>query len=150
MTVNADATTYTKAPVVRLTATDLDLAATTTVTLDVDLNNNGSFADAGETGYMTGTLTNGVALLTLSPALAIGTVGIRARVSDKAGNERTSSTSSLQVVSSGAGYTATDRTQQVDPFTGDALLQRGNLTVAQPLDLDQSPGTAAGGNPALV
>jgi RHS repeat-associated protein len=151
VTVNADASTYTKAPLVRVTATDLDLAVTTTVTLDVDNNNNGNFTDAGESGYMTGTLTNGVALLTLSPALtSTGTVGIRARVSDLAGNEGTSITASVQVVSSGSGYTATDLTQQVDPFTGDPLLQRGNVTLSQPLDLDQSPGTADGGSPALV
>src|SRR5205814_226112 len=82
-------------------------------------NNDGDFLDTSESGYTTGTLTNGVALITLAPALSIGTVRLRARVTDKAGNEGTSSTSSVQVVSSGSGYTATDLTAQVDPFTGD-------------------------------
>src|SRR5262249_7586714 len=133
VTLSADATTYDKTPTVRVTATDLNLAASTTATVDVDLNNNGIF-EAGETNYASGTLTNGVAAITL-PALSIATVGIRARVSDKAGNEGTSSTSTVVVQSSGAGYTITDLTPQVDPFTGDALFQRGNLTVMHPLDL---------------
>jgi hypothetical protein len=71
-------------------------------------------------------------------------------VADLASNEGTSSTSTLVVQSSGSGYAATDLTVQVGPFTGDALFQRGNLTVVAPLDLDLSPGTAVGGTPALV
>src|SRR5262245_24589711 len=149
VTLNADATTYTLKPVVRVNATDLNLAATTTVTLDVDLNNDGNFT-GGDLGYTTGTLTNGVAVIALSPALAIGTGKVRARVKDKAGNEGTSNTQTVVVQTSGTGYTITDLTPQVDPFTGDALLQRGNLTLVHPLDLDLSPGTDVGGSPALV
>ena len=42
--------------------------------LDVDLNNDNDFADAGEAGHTSGTLTDDVALLTLSSALSVGTV----------------------------------------------------------------------------
>src|SRR5438876_334558 len=52
VTVTVDASTYTKAPLVRVTATDQNVATTTTVTLDVDTNNDGNFTDAGESGYM--------------------------------------------------------------------------------------------------
>jgi hypothetical protein len=151
VTLTAPATTTALKPQLQVTATDLvGLPATTTVTLDVDTNNDGNFTDSGETGYMTATMTNGVAVFALSPALAVGTVKLRARVTDKAGNEGTSATSTMVVQSSGSGWTITDTTPQFDPFTGDPLLQRGNLTVSQPLDLDQSPGTTVGGSPALV
>src|SRR5262249_41218397 len=113
-------------------------------------NNNGSFTDTGETGYATSTLSNGVAVFALSPALAASTVGLRARVTDKAGNEGTSATSTMTVQSTGSAWTITDVTPLIDPRTGDALLQRGNLTLAHGLDLDQSPGTSVGGDPALV
>src|SRR5262249_55840631 len=124
VTLSADATTYDTTPTVRVTATDLNLAASTTATVDVDLHNNGIFG-AGETNYASGTLTNGVAIITLPTALSIVTVGMRARVSDKAGNEGTSNTQTVVVQSSGSAYTTTDLTPQVDPFTGDALFQRG-------------------------
>jgi YD repeat-containing protein len=135
-----------------VTATDLyGFAASATVTLDVDKNNDGDFLDAGEAGYQTGTLVNGSALFTLAPALAVGTVKVRARVSDLAGNEGTSATSTLQVQSSGSAWTLTDLTPQVDVNSGDPTFQRGDLTVSQVLDLNQSPGTAlANGDGALA
>src|SRR5438045_3849969 len=77
-------------------------------------------------------------------------VRLRARVSDLAGNEGTSNTQTVQVLSSAAGYTISDLTAQVDPFEGDPLLQRGAVVLGEPLDLDQSPGTQVGGSPALV
>src|SRR5205823_5425898 len=67
VTLTADASTYDLTPEVRVVATDLHgLADGTTVTLDVDLNNDGDFLDASESGYTTGTLTGGLALLELS------------------------------------------------------------------------------------
>jgi hypothetical protein len=43
-------------------------------------------AEVRESGYQTATMNNGLAMLTLSPHLSIGTVGIRARVTDLASN----------------------------------------------------------------
>src|SRR5437867_2203401 len=136
-------------PQVRVTASDANLASTTTVTLDVDTDNDGDFFDQNEIGYTTGTMTNGLALITISPPLSNGTVQVRARVSDMAGNEGQTATQSL-IVQSSTGSSILDLTQQVDPFTGDPVFQRGDLIATQPLDLDLSPGTAVSGNAALV
>src|SRR6266852_9663817 len=68
VTLTAPATTVDRTPQIAVTATDnVGIPATATVTLDVDLNNDGNFTDTGETGYQTATMTNGVALFTLSP-----------------------------------------------------------------------------------
>ncbi|MBI1918883.1 MAG: SBBP repeat-containing protein [Planctomycetes bacterium] len=149
VTLTFDSPTTSTSPQVEVTASDDNLASTTTVTLDVDLNNDFDFADTGETGYTTGTMTDGLALITISPPLSIGTVRLRARVSDKAGNEGQSAVKSLTVQST-TGSPIFNLTQQVDPFTGDPVFQRGDLVITQPLDLDLSPGTAVSGNPALV
>jgi len=69
----------------------------TAVALDVDLNNNGDFADAGEADYVTSTLTAGSAVFDVAPALTEGTHRLRARVSDEAGNEGTSDISTIVV-----------------------------------------------------
>src|SRR5258707_633752 len=77
------ATTFSTQSQLEVTATDnVGIPATTTVTLDVDLNNDGNFADSGERGYMTATMTNGVALFNVSPALALGTYTLEARLDD--------------------------------------------------------------------
>jgi hypothetical protein len=56
---------------VTVTATDaVGLPATATVTLDVDTNNDCTFRGAGETSYLTATMTNGLAIFTVSPALS--------------------------------------------------------------------------------
>lgn len=130
----------------------------TTVRLDVDLNNNGSFNDAGEPNYTTATLTGGSATFVVSPALANGTYPMRARLNDKAGNQGTSSTKTVVVNTSPTTYAITgqQRTSDVDqglliPF-GAAWYspQTGDLRAAHPLDFDQSPGTAVGGDPFLI
>jgi hypothetical protein len=75
-------TTFDTAPEVRVTSSDLvGLPANATVTLDVDLNNDGDFLDAGESGYATSHLSNGFADFQVSPALSLGTVKMRARES---------------------------------------------------------------------
>ena len=51
----------------------------TAVALDVDLNNDGDFADTGETGYTSAVLNSGSATFDVSPALAEGTYKLRAR-----------------------------------------------------------------------
>ena len=151
VSLTVPATTVDLKPQVTVTATDLvGIAATTTVTLDVDLNNDGNFTDPGETGYETATMTNGIAVFALSPALSVGTVQLRARVTDRAGNQGTSAVSTLLVQATGSAWALTDTTPQIDPLTGDAQLQRGNLTLQHSLDLDRSPGTAVSGDPSLT
>src|SRR5262249_37449433 len=56
----------------------------------------------------------------------------------------------VQVVASANTWALTDASVIVDPFQGDPLLQRGNLTVMHALDLDKSPGTWRANDPALV
>src|SRR5262249_2466987 len=137
-------------PVVNVSAIDNNaLPNTTTVTLDVDTNNDGNFNGA-EDFSTTGTLTNGSVAITLNHPLATGTTaGIRARVTDVAGNQGTSATSTAQVVANSA-WTTTDVTAMPDALQGDGMSLLGNLSASAPLDLDQSPGTSVAGNPALA
>ena len=145
-----DSNTADPTPQVRVTAWDsVGMPATATVTLDVDLNDNGNFTDPGETDYATGTMTNGVAVFDLSPALAAGTVRVRARVDDLAGNEGISNVRTV-TISNYSGYTLTDTTLSVDPLQGNAQELLGTLTDTHTLDLDQSLGTSVSNNPALV
>ncbi len=100
VTASIAASTSSLGPQVRVTASDLNgLPNGTTVTLDVDLDNDGDFTDAGETGYASGTLTDGVALINLingsHPLSAGSTYQVRARVTDRAGNQGTSSSADL-------------------------------------------------------
>jgi RHS repeat-associated protein len=147
----APATTPSRGPEVRVVARDLiGLPAGATVTLDVDKNNNGSFADAGETGYATGNLVDGQVTIKLPALAGTGTYPIRARVTDLAGNQGTSATTSVVVSSVASPWVATADVLTADPLTGDWQTQLGDVSVSHPLDLDQSPGTGQGGDPALV
>jgi hypothetical protein len=119
----------------------------TTVTLDVDLDNDGNFTDPGETGAVTGILTNGAGMLSLGTVSVGNTVRVRARVTDTAGNEGTSGVSSVEVVSTGLSITVTP--PQVAK-NGLGFQQRGDLELLHFLDLDLSPGTEVGLDPALV
>jgi hypothetical protein len=76
-------------PSVTVTASDSGSGVPdgTTVGLDVDLNNDGDFADAGEANYMISPLTGGSATFRVFPPLAEGTYRFRARVRDGAFNE---------------------------------------------------------------
>jgi hypothetical protein len=66
LTLSVPASTPSRGPQVLVTASDLNgLPDGTTVTLDVDTNNDGNFTDSGETGYASGTLKDGSALITL-------------------------------------------------------------------------------------
>src|SRR5262249_36797893 len=148
--LTAPASTPDKSPQVTVTATDnVGLPAGATVSLDVDLNNDGDFLDAGESGYASGTLANGACVLTLTALSSTGTYPMRARVTDKAGNQGTSSTVNLQVTSA-SGWAVTGQVLTSDPLDGQAQEQLGNVFLAHPLDLDRSPGTAQSGNAALV
>jgi hypothetical protein len=98
VTLAAPASTFDHTPSVIVSATDNDvLPDGTPVALDVDLNNDGDFLDAAEQGYTTSVLIGGAATFDVSPALADGTYGLRARVSDPAGNEGVSATSGMVV-----------------------------------------------------
>ncbi len=145
VTLTAPSSTGSLAPVVQVTATDLNgLPDRTTVSIDVDKNNDGNFTDAGESGYASGTLTGGAASITLPALSGTGTYPMRARVSDRAGNQGTSATATV-VVSSAASWSMTAQVLTADPQAGDALDQLGDVQRSHALDLDQSGGGQSGG-----
>jgi RHS repeat-associated protein len=149
VSLSVPAQTSSLTPQVQVTASDLNpLPPGTAVALDVDLNGDGQFSDTGEMNYATGTLSNGTALITLRALPGTGSYSIRARVSDLAGNERTSAVQGFSVVSTVPLLSAS--VLDSDPQSGMDQEQLGNLQLVHALDLDQSPGTSQGGNPALV
>ena len=120
MTLSAPSSVGSEAVTVTVTATG-NLAALpngTPVAIDVDLNNNGSFTDPGETNYATGTLVNGSATITLPGFSATGTYPMRARVTDLAGNQGTSSTQTVVVTSDHAWVVNRAQVLSSDPVTG--------------------------------
>jgi RHS repeat-associated protein len=155
LTLTVPSSTASRGPQVRVTASDLiGLPNDTTnssykVQIDVDLNNDGNFTDAGESGYAVQALHNGTALITLPTLSGTGTYPVRARLLDLAGNQATSSTKNIQVVAS-SPWVVSSQVLTADPVDGRSQEQLGNVHVVHPLDLDQSPGTGQSGNPALV
>jgi len=150
VTLTVPATTTQLNPQVKVTAWDLNgLPNGTAVSIDVDLNHDGIF-QVNEQGYATGTLQNGQATITLPPLSALGTYSMRARVSDRAGNQGTSTTVSTQIIIVTNPWNTGGQVLTSDPFDGMSQDQLGNLQVTHALDLDQSPGTAQGGGPSLV
>ncbi len=148
VTLNVAASTASRAPQVRVNASDLNgLPNGTTVTLDVDTNNDGNFTDAGETGYAAGTLTDGWVNITLPTLSGQGTYTLQGRVTDLAGNQGTSATVSLQVVAGSPWSVTGQALSQLDP-SGDAVSQLGNAMLSQPIDLTQSGGGGLGAPPA--
>ncbi len=148
----APATTPSVGPQVVVTASDLNgLPNGTAVAVDVDLNNDGNFTDPGETGYTSGTLTNGQAVIPLPALPGTGTYPVRVRISDIAGNQATSATVNVVVTTPTSPWVVSgDQVLASDPVTGMAEQQLGDATTNHALDLDQSPGTAQSGSPALV
>jgi RHS repeat-associated protein len=156
VTVTVATQTYDTTPEVRITAWDLvglpdtdtgTAGVQTTVTLDVDLDNDGNFTDPGETGAVTGILTNGAGMLSLGTVSVGNTVRVRARVTDLAGNQGTSGVSSVEVISTGLTITVTP---PLVAKNGLGFQQRGDLELLHFLDLDLSPGTEVGLYPALA
>jgi RHS repeat-associated protein len=146
VTASVPATTGTLAPVVHVTASDLvGIAANATVALDLATSSGGPWTLA----YATGTLTNDQATITLPTLSGTGTWYVRARALDLAGNEGTSGAQSV-AVNAVTSWSGTAQALSADPEQGDFLMQMGDLTFSHALDLDQSPGTAQAGNPALV
>jgi YD repeat-containing protein len=74
---------------------------------------------------------------------------MRARVTDRAGNEGDSAVESVQVTSA-PGWVLSAQVLTADPLDGLAREQLGDVRLSLPLDLDLSPGTAQGGSRALV
>jgi len=99
VTLSVTSPTSDTTPSVTVTATDSGSGVPdgTTVYLDVDLNNDGDFADSGETGYALSSLVSGAAMFDVSPALPGGTFLLQARVSDLADNEGFSSVETLEI-----------------------------------------------------
>src|SRR5262249_14745356 len=117
-TVSLQAPTYTinPTPTVAVSVRSADGIAST-VAIDVDLNHNGSFADAGETGFAKATLdSSGNAQVKLNH-LDAGTYQVRARGQDVACNEG-SATATMQVTS--------------DPFARMPLRFEANLGQTDP------------------
>jgi RHS repeat-associated protein len=150
--------TYDVTPDVLVTASDLvGFPSPETVTLDVDLNNNGNFTDAGESGYATAVLTNGVATFDGYPALTPGnTYRFRARITDLAGNDGTSSSTTTDIATSPTNWPGTDVTPTDNSPYGknvlavDGMLAAGNVTTSQVLDLDVSAQACDCQDPYLV
>jgi PhoPQ-activated pathogenicity-related protein len=99
VTISTDLT-----PHVTVTASSpLALANGTLVTVDVDLNYDGDYDDAGEMNRTTSPLYNGKSYFQVTPALphdvggAAYNVQIRARVTDLAGNQGTSTAARLKI-----------------------------------------------------
>ncbi len=102
VTLSAPALTTSSTPSVTVTATESgsNMPNGTLVYLDVDLNNNGTFTDPGETAYAIGTLNNGTVTFNLTAPLPYGTYHLRAHVYDTSNNPGISAVSTMVVVTS--------------------------------------------------
>jgi RHS repeat-associated protein len=149
VTVTAPATTASLQPQIRVTASDLNgLPNGTAVTLLVYNSTGttllGTYSNAA-------TLTDGVASFREPMTLTAGTTyQFKAQVTDLAGNQATSTGASVSVTTVSSPWVPTGQVLASDPLTGQAEQQLGDLQLAAPLDLDQSPGTTQSGNAALV
>src|SRR5205823_9149055 len=74
-----------------------------TIHIDVDLNHNGTFDDAGERDYALVNSTGQNTTFIIQPGLPEGTYQLRARLSDRAGNEGVSNALTI-VIDTHAGY----------------------------------------------
>ncbi|TMQ30316.1 MAG: hypothetical protein E6K70_24350, partial [Planctomycetota bacterium] len=144
VTLTVPANTNSAQVQVTVSATDTNaLPDGTIVRLDVDLNNNGSFNDAGEQNYTSAILTSRSATFSIYPGLKAGTFPMRARVFDQAANVGTSSTQTTIV----NAWATSSQIRSVDPEQTTAI-QFGETTVypitgtfqiVHPLDFDLSP-----------
>jgi RHS repeat-associated protein len=151
VTLIAPTSTTSQDPQVQVNASDLNsLPNGTSVAIDVDKNNDGNFTDAGETGYATGTLTDGHVTLTLPALPGTGTYPMRARITDLAGNQGTSAVVTMTVNTVSNAWTATGQVLTADPLDGQAQEQLGDVQVSHAVDLDQSPGSGQSGDPAFT
>jgi YD repeat-containing protein len=125
------------------------LPSSATVTLDVDLNNDGDFADTGETGYATGHLNNGATTIPITLS-ASGTYRVEARVTDLAGNQGTSAAQTFTIGTPPSPWTVVGANVLTAIPGGDVANLLGDLQWSHPLDLDNSPGSSQSLNPAMI
>jgi RHS repeat-associated protein len=138
VTLTAPASTSSFAPVVQVTATDLNgLPDGTTAT--VQQQSGGVWSTIA-----TGSLTGGTASITLPSFGAAGTYPLRAQVSDRVSNQGTSSTVNV-TVNSASSWSLTGQALTADPQAGDAVDQLGDVSQSVPLNLDLSGGGQSGG-----
>ena len=104
VTLTIPASSSSATPSGSVTVTDLGsgVANGTIADIDVDLNNDGDFADSQEAGYGTATITDGHGDFTLR-TLADGTYRVQARTRDAVGNEGTSAVSTITINSAVTG-----------------------------------------------
>jgi YD repeat-containing protein len=154
VTLTAPSSTTSLAPVVEVTASDLNgLPDGTAVAIDVELSTesgfSGTLSGRNETGYATGTLTGGAAFIVL-PALPSPSnptsYKLQARVTDLAGNQGTSSPLATMQVTAVTAWSLTNAVAlTADPQAGDSQNQLGNVHLSVPLNLDLSGGSMSGG-----
>ena len=141
--VTAPAFTSDTTPPVTVSASDnFTLPDGTSVALDVDLNDNGDFADAGEQDYAIGSLVSESAIIDIVPGLAEGVYRVRARVADQSGNEGTSSVAVIVIdttppsVVLNAALITTDATPEVSVSAADNNVLPDGTTVLLDVDLN--------------
>ncbi|MBP2303547.1 beta strand repeat-containing protein [Azospirillum picis] len=163
-TVTASIAGRTKDTTPSITVTTADgtngagVANAATVSVDVDLNNDNDFLDPGETARDNGSISNNTATFDLA-ALAQGTYTVRARVTDAAGNEGTSTTQTLTIDTTApaadttAPISATDNSGPGVYGGGDTL----TLTFSEPVSVGtitlanlQMGGALPGNNASLA
>ena len=149
LTLSVPAETYSLSPEATVSASDnFGFADDATVTIDVDLDGDHDF-EGGELNYANGILFEGSAVIELA-GLSIDTYDVRARITDLAGNDGTSSVQVMDIVAVPDPWdTDNDDVITVDS-SGDPLQMMGGLRLAHALDLDISPGTSQSGSPMLV
>jgi RHS repeat-associated protein len=144
ITLDAPTTTFDRSPLVRITVDEfVGLAEEPTATLDVDLNNDGDFTDANETAYTSAALVHGYAEVEIrKPAsyLNLGTVKVRARVTDRAGHQGTSAVHTVNIVTQPNPWQVTAEVRHNVPGASLTLANTGAVRVGHFLDLDRSPG----------
>ncbi len=99
VTLTAPALTNDNTPSIPATVSDAGsgVADGATIYLDVDLNNDGDFADAGEAGYNTATVADNEATFCNDQTWADGVYNFRVRVFDAAGNEGVSDVATVLI-----------------------------------------------------
>ncbi len=145
VTLSVTSTTRTLSPQVTITVKDqVGIPATTTAMIYIAPSSTGPW-----TGYSSVTINDGFGQGLIPAVSGPGTYWLQATVDDSAAMPGASAPESF-IVSNATSWISVPKTLSADPVDGNALLQMGVLQFSHPLDLDQSPGTRQGGNPALV
>ena len=108
VSLSVEETTTDPTPEVTVSASD-DVGLTADIAIDADLNGDDDFLDTDEADFGAGSLVDGMAVFEL-PELPVGTIHLRARVTDVAGNEGTSDTQTVEVEDVPDSWATTDTT----------------------------------------